>query len=170
MLHHFTKKPLPKGKKGILVLLGVLPHDRVQCKGKGNVPSLWEMWYTFLIWIQVNSNASGWLLLSFVFLERFVEKAVLAHSDNRHVDQLSCAWALPDLALKDKSWEKKEVRKCQLWHCACKLWRSVKVVGRTCCIEICEYMAGMVADVSWLSSSKGNILNRHLCAAVTLFL
>lgn len=30
------------------------------------------------------------LLLSFVCLERFVEKAVLAQCDNRHVDQLSC--------------------------------------------------------------------------------
>lgn len=73
------------------------------------------------------------ILLAFVCLERFVKKAVLAQCDNRHEDQLSCTQAPTDLALKEKSWATKVVRKCQLRHCACKLWRGVEVVERTCC-------------------------------------
>lgn len=52
------------------------------------------------------------LLLSFVSMERFVSKAVLAQCGSRHVEQLSCTKAPTALALEEKSWVKEEVRKC----------------------------------------------------------
>lgn len=120
----------PGRKKAMLVLpwvLYLLEISHVQAQIM-TLATNWAMHFVFSTTtncIQVDSNATGFTAAVICPLGRSCGKG-----------RFGSVWQQPwtscpvhknslNLALKGKSWAKEEVRKCQLWHCASKVWKGV---------------------------------------------